>query len=153
LMAVAARSLEAVTVSGRREHYKVMVHVDVEGKGWLGKKGALPEGLVFTTARGYVIGPVKPWPPPVPPDPTPANPDILRGDWCDNQWLTIRSNDRSPQVWRPGGSEIPCRNKTGRAEPPIVESPGAVSPSADPHSAGPPSAGPQLEEPPVPDAA
>ncbi len=198
-MAMAVRSLEAVTTGARREHYKVMIHLDVEGKGWVGKKGALPEallkrltcegritpvwesegspvavgrsqrivpertrrlvedrdrgcrfpgcsvtgfvenhhlvhwadggctdpenllslcplhhsehhkgvfmisgtpvtpeGLVFTTARGYVIGPVKPWPPPRPPDPTPANPDILRGDWCDNQWLEIRSNDKFP---------------------------------------------------------
>ncbi|MGO1488835.1 MAG: DUF222 domain-containing protein [Arachnia sp.] len=196
-LAMAGRSLEAVTTVARREHYKVVIHLDVDGKGWLGKKGGLPEtllrrftcegkvtpvwekdgnpvsvgrsqrivpertrrlvedrdrgcrypgcsvtgflenhhlihwadggptdpenllslcpfhhgehhkggftiagspvtpsGLVFTTPRGYAIGPVKPYPPPSPPDPTPSNTEILRGDWCDNQWLTIRSNEQ-----------------------------------------------------------
>ena len=46
LVEVASRSLEAVTVAGRRDHYRVLVHLDVEGHGWLGKKGALPEALL-----------------------------------------------------------------------------------------------------------
>ncbi len=245
-LAMAGRSLEAVTVSARREHYKVMIHLDVDGKGWLGKKGALPEelikrftcegkivpvwekdgspvavgrsqrivpertrrlvedrdrgcrfpgcvvtafvenhhvvhwadggvtdpenllslcpfhhcehhkgvfsisgspvtptGLVFTTARGYVIGPVKPWPPPTPPEPTPANTDILRGDWCDTQWLQIPANDRPAKVWRPGGTEIPCRNKSSSTDPP----------SGDPPVAGASNTDPPTQEPPIPDAA
>ncbi len=216
-LAMAARSLEAVTTSARREHYKVMIHLDVDGTGWLGKKGALPQellrrftcegsivpvwekdgspvavgrsqrivpertrrliedrdrgcrypgcavtaflenhhivhwadggatdpenllslcpfhhaehhkgayaiagspvtptGLVFTTAPGRVIGPVKPWPPPTPPEPTPPNTEILRGDWCDTQWLSIPPNVTPPRIQRPGGDDIPCRT-TGTA--------------------------------------
>lgn len=230
-LAMAARSLDAVTVSGRRERYTVMIHLDVEGKGWLGTKGALPDaltrrltcegkitpvwekdaspvavgrsqrivpgrtrvliedrdrgcrypgcvvtafvenhhlvhwadggvtdpgnllslcpvhhrqhhagvfaisgtpvtpqGLVFTTARGYVIGPVKPWPPPTPPEPTPPNPDVLRGDWCDTQWLQIPPNDRpQPPAYGesgyPGYFDIKDPASGGGADPPPRDPP------------------------------
>ena len=45
-MEVVSRSLAAVADPGRRDHYKVMIHLDVDGNGWLGKKGALPEALL-----------------------------------------------------------------------------------------------------------
>ncbi len=240
-MAMAGRSLGAVTTHARREHYKVMIHLDVDGKGWLGKKGALPgellkrftcegkivpvwesegspvavgrsqrivpertrrlvedrdrgcrfpgcgvtaflenhhlihwadggvtdpenllslcpfhhcehhkgvftisgtpvtpTGLIFTTVRGFVIGPVKPWPPPTPPDPTPPNTEILRGDWCDTQWLEIRPNDKPPPVWKRGGTEIACRNKTGRVERPDTDSSGVEPPDTEPLPEEPP---------------
>lgn len=200
LIEVATRSLAAVTTLGRREHYRILIHLDVDGNGWLGKKGAIPdtllqrvtcdgkvvpvwekdgtpvavgraqrivpertrrlvedrdrgcrypgcpvttfmenhhlihwadggctdpdnllslcpfhhtehhrgvftisgtpvtpEGLVFTTRRGYLIASVKPRPPPQPPPPTPPNADILRGDWCDTQWLHIPPNVKLPR--------------------------------------------------------
>ena len=220
LMEVVNRSLGAVTTPGRRDHYRVLIHMDVDGKGWLGKKGALPEallrrvtcegsvtpvwerdgnpvavgrtqrivpertrrlvedrdrgcrypgcpvtgflenhhlvhwadggctdpenllslcpfhhsehhkgvfsitgtpvtpdGLVFTTRRGYVIGPVKPWPPPKPPNPMPPNKDILRGDTCDTQWLQIPPNVRPPR--RPIlADRNPDRPWLGSVDPP-----------------------------------
>ncbi len=55
-MAMAARSLEAAATPARREHYKIMIHLDVDGKGWLGKKGALPETLLTRlTCDGRVV--------------------------------------------------------------------------------------------------
>ena len=227
-MEVVSRSLAAVADPGRRDHYKVMVHLDVDGNGWIGKKGALPEallkkmtcegritpvwekdgspvavgrsqrivpertrrlvedrdrgcrypgclvtaflenhhmrhwadggctdpnnllslcpfhhrehhkgvftitgtpatpdGLIFTSRRGFVIGAVAPWPPPKPPDPTPPNTEILRGDTCDTAWLQIPPNTREP---RPPG---PGHANTG--QPPRMGSdpPGKDPPSSD----------------------
>ncbi|MGV8846625.1 HNH endonuclease signature motif containing protein [Tessaracoccus sp.] len=228
LLEMASRSLEAVNNAGRREHYRVLIHLDVAGRGWLGKKGALPEallrhatcegkvvpvwekdgspvavgrsqrivpgrtrrlvedrdrgcrfpgcavtgflenhhlvhwadggptdpenlvslcpfhhrehhtgvftmtgtpvapdGLVFTSRHGYAIAPVKPWPPPAPPDPTPPNTEILRGDTCQGAWLEIPPNTRpshppgadpddTDKPWQrcvsPPPEEPPCRD-------------------------------------------
>ncbi len=228
LMEVATRSLTAVTTAGRRDHYRVLIHLDVEGKGWLGKKGALPDallsrvlcdgkvvpvweqdatpvavgrsqrivpertrrlvedrdrgcrypgcpvtgflenhhlvhwsqggctdpenllslcpfhhsehhkgvftiegtpvrpdGLVFTTRRGYVIGPARPWPPPPPPDPTPVNTEILRGDWCDTQWLEISPNVKPPKRPIPRCID-PDRPWLGRVQTPPDDPPGSA---------------------------
>lgn len=205
MLEMASRSLTAVTTAGRRDHYRVVIHMDVEGHGWLGKQGALPDtllrhvtcdgrvvpvwerdgspvavgrshrivpqrtrvlvedrdrgcrypgcgvagflenhhlvhwadgggtdpenlvslcpfhhrqhhkgvfsiagtpvtpdGLVFTSHRGYLIGQVRPWPPPSPPPPTPPNGEILRGDTCQGAWLEIPPNTPPPRPPRPG---------------------------------------------------
>lgn len=46
LVEVASRSLGAIQVKSRREHYKVLVHLNVDGSGWVNKKGALPRHLM-----------------------------------------------------------------------------------------------------------
>ncbi len=46
LVEAASRSLAAVTSVARRSHYRVLVHLDTNGRGWLNKKGALPQELV-----------------------------------------------------------------------------------------------------------
>lgn len=46
LVEIATRSLAGVATPGRRDHYRVMIHLDVNGHGWLGKKGALPQALL-----------------------------------------------------------------------------------------------------------
>ncbi len=239
-LAMAARSLEAVETPARREHYKIMIHLDVDGKGWLAKKGALPEellkrftcegqvvpvwekdgspvavgrsqrivpertrrlvedrdrgcrfpgcavtaflenhhivhwadggctdpknllslcpfhhsehhkgaftisgtpvipdGLIFTSARGYVIGPVKPWPPPEPRNPTPVNTDILRGDWCDTQWLHIPPNTKptppASSPWPAAPTEPIGEDRPNRAAAADATS-NADPPPQDPHS-------------------
>lgn len=45
LVEVASRSLAAVESVSRRDHYKVLIHLDTQGQGWLNKKGALPDEL------------------------------------------------------------------------------------------------------------
>lgn len=43
---VASRSLGAVESPSRREHYRVLIHMDTTGQGWLHKRGALPPALL-----------------------------------------------------------------------------------------------------------
>lgn len=46
LVEVASRSLDSVTSPTRRDHYKVMIHLDVTGRGWVGRKGSVPPNLL-----------------------------------------------------------------------------------------------------------
>ena len=56
LVEVAHRSLEAVESGNRRDHYRILIHLDVDGNGWLGKKGALPQTLLKNlTCQGRIV--------------------------------------------------------------------------------------------------
>ncbi len=46
LLEVASRSLTAVPSTSRRDHYRVLVHLESDGRGWINKRGALPEHLM-----------------------------------------------------------------------------------------------------------
>ncbi|SHJ30408.1 HNH endonuclease [Tessaracoccus bendigoensis DSM 12906] len=46
LVEVASRSLGAVESGSRRDHYKVFIHLEADGTGWINKKGALPQHLL-----------------------------------------------------------------------------------------------------------
>lgn len=54
---IANRSLTGVS-GPRRANYKVMVHLDTSGHGWLGKKGALPQHLVEKLTCNGEVTPV-----------------------------------------------------------------------------------------------
>lgn len=58
LVEVASRSLAAVKSVSRREHYKVLIHLDSTGQGWLNKKGALPTELVHAYTCDATVRPV-----------------------------------------------------------------------------------------------
>lgn len=46
LLEAASRSLQHSEPSGRQERYRVLVHLDTDGNGWLNKRGALPAHLL-----------------------------------------------------------------------------------------------------------
>lgn len=58
LLEVASRSLGAVTSGSRRRHYQVLVHLDADGHGWIGRRGALPGHLVEKLTCGGSVRPV-----------------------------------------------------------------------------------------------
>ncbi len=58
LVEVASRSLTAIKSVSRRDHYKVLIHLDTSGQGWLNKKGALPEELVRAYTCDATVRPV-----------------------------------------------------------------------------------------------
>lgn len=58
LLEVANRSLGTVTKTSRREHYKVLIHLDADGAGWVNKKGALPRHLLEALTCDGTIRPV-----------------------------------------------------------------------------------------------
>ena len=56
LIEVANRSLTAITTPSRKDHYRIIIHLDVDGNGWLTKKGALPDTLLKkATCDGKVV--------------------------------------------------------------------------------------------------
>lgn len=58
LVEVASRSLASITSVSRRDHYKVLIHLDTRGQGWLNKKGALPDELVKAYTCDATVRPV-----------------------------------------------------------------------------------------------
>lgn len=58
LVEMAARSLAAVEPANRLDHYRVLIHLDVDGHGWFGKKGAVPSGLLEKVTCDGRIAPV-----------------------------------------------------------------------------------------------
>jgi len=46
LVEMANRSLCAVASGNRKEHYRVLLHLDTDGQGWVSKKGAIPLHLL-----------------------------------------------------------------------------------------------------------
>ena len=58
LLEVANRSLSDVDVTSRRAKYRVMIHLDTQGNGWLGKQDALPHHLLEQYTCDGVIIPV-----------------------------------------------------------------------------------------------
>ena len=46
LIETANRSLHAITGQSRKEHYRILLHLETTGHGWLTKKGAIPEHLM-----------------------------------------------------------------------------------------------------------
>lgn len=58
LLEMAGRSLQAVTSPERRKHYQVLVHLDVDGNGWLNKRGAIPPRLLERLTCDAAVQPV-----------------------------------------------------------------------------------------------
>lgn len=58
LLEMASRSLTVVGSTDRRSHYKVLIHLDTEGRGWLNRKGALPAHLMEQFTCGDSVRPV-----------------------------------------------------------------------------------------------
>ena len=58
LFEMANRSLRAITSGSRKEHYRVHLHLDTTGAGWLTKKGALPQHLLAEFTCDGVLIPV-----------------------------------------------------------------------------------------------
>ncbi len=46
LLEMANRSLHAVASGSRKDHYRIQLHLDTTGAGWLGKQGALPQHIL-----------------------------------------------------------------------------------------------------------
>ena len=58
LVECASRSLHQATPSSRREHYRVLVHLDADGNGWLNKRGSLPSRLMQNLTCDGTLKPV-----------------------------------------------------------------------------------------------
>ena len=58
LIEACSRSLAAVESPSRRDHYRVMLHLDTTGEGWLGKKGAVPPALLDTLTCDGSVRPI-----------------------------------------------------------------------------------------------
>ena len=58
ILEVASRSLSTVESGSRRQHYKVLVHLEADGKGWINKQGALPAHLVERITCDGTVRPV-----------------------------------------------------------------------------------------------
>lgn len=58
LVEVASRSLAAIDSPGRREHYRVMLHLSTDGSGWLERHGALPRHLLKAFTCDGTVRPV-----------------------------------------------------------------------------------------------
>ncbi|AQP46818.1 hypothetical protein BW730_04015 [Tessaracoccus aquimaris] len=58
LLEMASRSLTAVESPSRRDHYKVLVHLETDGRGWIKKQGALPRHLLRKLTCEGTVRPV-----------------------------------------------------------------------------------------------
>ena len=58
LIEACSRSLKATEVTSRRDHYKVLVHLDADGNGWTNKKGALPAHLLQRLTCNGTLRPI-----------------------------------------------------------------------------------------------
>ena len=58
LLSVASRSLSTVESISRREHYKVLVHLDVDGHGWMNRRGTLPTHLLRKLTCDGTVRPI-----------------------------------------------------------------------------------------------
>lgn len=58
LLEVAGRSMSGVPQESRRAHYRVLVHLESDGRGWVNRKGALPQHLVEQLTCDGTVRPV-----------------------------------------------------------------------------------------------
>ena len=58
LLEMASRSLGAVSSGSRRDHHRVLVHLDETGRGWVNKQGALPGHLLEQLTCDGAVRPV-----------------------------------------------------------------------------------------------
>ncbi|MGJ6981416.1 HNH endonuclease [Aestuariimicrobium soli] len=58
LLEACRRSLESVSSEGRRDQYRILVHLDTAGHGWLGRTGALPDTITRLLSCDGRVSPV-----------------------------------------------------------------------------------------------
>lgn len=58
LLEMASRSMGSIAKASRREHYKVLIHLDADGHGWVNKSGALPRHLMDAMTCDGAVRPV-----------------------------------------------------------------------------------------------
>lgn len=58
LIDACSRSLAAIDNPSRREHYKIMIHLDTSGQGWISQTGAVPSALLQQFTCDGTVRPV-----------------------------------------------------------------------------------------------